>query len=269
MPIYFGLSRHSLPLMADSIGNRWNQEHIRRSKGFPLYHWLQTEQGVGEVVLDGKPLPLPQGSGVLIAPFVPHDYYPKHGAWVTSFVTFSGDLASEISKIVGHAPYLQAQDTAEFSFGQWVNQTIRSHEAHQLDPVRLSIGCYTFLMHIQRLQSGRDSAIHPLYQQYIAPTIKEIETNFQQDLSVRDLAGTVYISPQYLSRLFKRFLGMSTYAYLTNYRMDKAKELLTNLPGLEIRQVGYRVGYPDTSHFIAVFKDAAGATPLEFRRMHL
>ena len=268
MPIYFGLSSHSLPLTVDSIGNRWSQEDVRRPKGYLHYHWLQTDYGAGEIDFRGKLLSLPQGSGVLIAPFVPHAYYPKQGEWTTSFVTFSGSLASDINKIVGYEPYIQAQDTAEFSFRRWINRTIASHESHQIDPLRLSIDCYTFLMNIQRLRKYQNFTLHPLYLQYVAPVIKEIETNYPQNITVRDLAGTVYISPQYLSKLFKRFLGMSTYSFLKNCRMNKAKELLINQPELGIQQVSYLVGYSDTSHFIAVFRETIGSTPSEFRQMH-
>lgn len=268
MPIYFGLSSHSLPLTVDSIGNRWNQEHVRRVKGYPHYHWLQTDLGVGEIDFSGKLLSLPQGSGVLIAPFVPHEYYPKQGEWITSFLTFTGGLASDINKIVGYESYIQAWDTTEFSFRRWIDRTITCHELHRIDPLHLSIGCYSFLMNIQRLRKYRDFTQHPLYQQYVAPVIKEIETNYPGDLTVRGLAGIVYISPQYLSRLFKRFLGMSTCMFLRNFRMDKAKELLINQPELEIQQVSYRVGYPDASHFIEVFRSAIGSTPLEFRQLH-
>lgn len=268
MPIYFSLSSHSLPFTVDSIGNRWNQEPVRRPKGYPHYHWLQTDHGVGEIDFSGKRLSLPQGCGVLIAPFVPHVYYPKEGEWTTSFVTFAGDLASDINKIIGYEPYIQAQDTTEFSFRHWINRTIARYESHRIDPLRLSVGCYSFLMNIQRLRKYRDFTLHPLYQQYVAPVIKEIETNYSEDLTVCGLAGTVYITPQYLSRLFKRFLGMSTCLFLRNFRMNKAKELLINQPELEIQQVGYQVGYSDASHFIAVFRSTIDSTPLEFRQMH-
>ncbi|HHV31293.1 MAG TPA: AraC family transcriptional regulator [Clostridiales bacterium] len=269
MPIYFSLSPHNLPLTVDSIGNQWNQEHVRRARGYPHYHWLQTNRGVGEIDLSGKRLVLPQGCGILIAPFVPHVYYSKEGEWTTSFVTFAGELASGINKIVGYEPYILAQDTTEFSFQNWIDQTIACYESHQIDPVRLSIGCYSFLINIQRLRKYRVFTHHPLYQQYVAPVIKEIETSYSEDLTVCRLAGTVYVTPQYLSRLFHRFLGMSTGMFLRNFRMNKAKELLITHPELEIQQVGYRVGYPDASHFIAVFRNTIGNTPLEFRQMHI
>lgn len=268
MPIYFYLSSHELPLTVDSIGNHWSQESIRRPNGYPHYHWLQTERGTGEIIIDKKRLHLPERSGILIAPFVPHSYHATHAVWITSFVTFSEKLEADISKIVGHERFIPVMDNSVFSFQGWTDRIISSHKTQQIDSVQLSIDCYTFLININCLRDYREFLTEPLYQRYVAPVIKEIETNYHQDITVQSLANRVYVSPQYLSRLFKRFLGCSTYLYLTNYRLSKAKELLANRPNLAINQVSFRVGYHDTSHFIAIFKNAAGCTPLEFRQLH-
>ncbi|NLP34410.1 MAG: AraC family transcriptional regulator [Clostridiales bacterium] len=268
MPIYFDLSSHKLPLTVDSIGNRWYQESVQRPNGFPHYHWLQTESGAGEVIIGGKRFLLPERSGILIAPFIPHSYRAINEDWSTSFVTFSGKLEADINKIVGHEQFIPVEDNADFSFQDWIDGTISYHEAGPIDPIQLSINCYTFLMNINKLRDYREFQAQPLYQNYIAPVIKEIETNYPKNITVQSLANTVYITPQYLNRLFKRFLGCGTYQYLTNYRLSKAKELLVNRTHLPISQVSFLVGYHDTSHFIAMFKRAIGCTPFEFRQLH-
>ncbi len=267
MPIYFELSSGELPLAIDSIGNHWRQESVRRPKGFPHYHWLQTEKGTGEVLIEGKKLVLTEGIGVLIAPFVPHSYY-QVSDWETAFVTFVGKLEADIDKIVGPERYISATDNAGFSYREWIERIISGHEARQNEPVRLSADCYDFLVNIGSRKDYPGGLEQPLYQRYVLPVIKEIETKHQQDIQVQALADTVYISPQYLSRLFKRFVGCSTSTYLTNYRMIKAKELLVSHPNLEVQQISFRVGYHDASHFTAMFKNTTGYTPLEFRRLH-
>lgn len=268
MPIYFDLSSHKLPLTIDSIGNRWNQESIRRPKGFPHYHWLQTERGTGEIVIGEKHLFLSEKAGVLIAPFIPHSYRAKQAEWITSFITFSGKLETDIGKIAGQDQFIPVVDNAVFSFQDWIDNTISLHETGRIDPVQLSVNCYAFLININRLRDYRDFSDQPLYQNYIAPVIKEIETNYHEDIKVQNLANMVYVSPQYLNRLFNQFLGCKVYQYLTNYRLSKAKELLANRPELAISHISFLVGYHDTSHFIATFKSATGSTPLEFRRLH-
>ncbi|TAH63416.1 MAG: AraC family transcriptional regulator, partial [Anaerolineaceae bacterium] len=260
MPIYFNLSSHNLPLTIDSIGNRWIQERIRRPKGYPLYHWLQTENGAGEIIIGENQLILPEKTGILIKPFTPHSYHAKQKEWITSFVTFTGKLESDISKIIGNERFILVAESNTFSFQSWTDSIILEYEAGHTDPVQLSVKCYEFLMNINHLQNYRDYSNQPQYQNYVLPVTKEIETNYHTDIKVQDLADMVYISPQYLNRLFNHYLGCKVYQYLKNYRLSKAKELLANNTDLTISHVSFLVGYNDTSHFIATFKSAVGYT---------
>ena len=114
----------------------------------------------------------------------------------------------------------------------------------------------------------RDRIKDPLYEKYVAPVVKEIETNYGQELTVLDLSRQVFITPQYLSRLFGRFLGCSAYEYLTVYRINKAKEFLLTFPRMSVQDIAQRMGFTDASHFIASFKKMTGLTPLEFRKLN-
>lgn len=268
MPIYYQLSTRNLPLFIESIGNHWNQENIQRNNGYPHFHWLQSEEGAGEIQINNKIIQLKKGEGIFIAPLTPHGYHRKTTEWFTSFVTLNGSLAEGINEIVGHEPYILAKETEDFSFKAWSDRIIALHNGGQLDSLQLSVDCYAFLMRIASFRDNSTSQQHPLYQRYVVPTIKQIETNYDKVLTVELLSQNVFVSPQYLSRLFQRFLGRSTYSYLMDFRMNRAKEILVNQPWLEIQQISFMVGFNDTSHFIVEFKKNTGHTPLEFRRQY-
>ncbi|KAF1295823.1 hypothetical protein BAU15_04625 [Enterococcus sp. JM4C] len=270
MPVYYNLTYQDNPFSIDSIGSHWEQPTVSRPSGYPYYHWMQTESGVGEINLEGKRIILKEGQGILIAPFVPHHYFAHRSSeWITSFATFNGSLANEIAQIVGKSPYLLAEEQPYFSFFQWVENQIHYQVSNpSTDSVELSIACYQFLMQLSRFQDQHANQKHELYLTYIQPVIEEIETNYKETVTVEELAEKVFVSPQYLSRLFQRFLGMSTYTFLLRYRLNKAKELLINRQELEVQQVAYLVGFKDTSHFVASFKKESKYTPLEFRRLH-
>ena len=87
-----------------------------------------------------------------------------------------------------------------------------------------------------------------------------------EDLTADQLCQQVYISQQYLSRLFVRYLGCSVYEYLTSYRITKAKELLLTRRERKIQEIGRDVGYTDSSHFIVMFRKLTGMTPSQFRK---
>lgn len=81
MPIYFGSNFAREPFQFDSVGNDWEQESVTRPEGYPLYHYLQTKEGVGEVTVysrnqavsdnilsNSHTIELQKGQGILIAP---------------------------------------------------------------------------------------------------------------------------------------------------------------------------------------------------------
>ena len=70
MAIYFSNTLSKEPFQFDSVGNHWLQEALSRPQGYPIYHYLQTEEGCGIFTIDGKEYFLPEGHGILITPHV-------------------------------------------------------------------------------------------------------------------------------------------------------------------------------------------------------
>lgn len=85
-----------------------------------------------------------------------------------------------------------------------------------------------------------------------------------KNLTLNDIASKLYITPNYLSYLFKTETGENFTDYLTKIRISKAKELLKNLE-LKIYEIADAVGYADPHHFSRVFKRQEGITPAEYR----
>ena len=83
-------------------------------------------------------------------------------------------------------------------------------------------------------------------------------------LSVRNLAANVYLTPTYLSTLFKQQLGITISEYLTDVRIRHAKSLIrsTQYP---LSQFARLVGYDDANYFTRIFKKTTGITPTEYR----
>ena len=149
-----------------------------------------------------------------------------------------------------------------------IDDCVAMYDALPFNSRQLSVNCYAILINIADSTAIRSPSDEPLYQNYVLPVIKEIERHYYMELTVDGLSGLVYITPQYLSRLFRRFLNCSTYEYLTSFRLSKAKELLITDVRLEVQEIARMTGFSDTSHFIAVFKKIAGVTPLEFRKLN-
>ncbi len=92
-----------------------------------------------------------------------------------------------------------------------------------------------------------------------------IEERACENLALGDVAREVFVSPWYLSRLFKATCGVSFQDYLTRVRIDKAKALLRDTD-MSCKAIGQMVGYSSASYFSQVFKRSVGMSPGEFRR---
>lgn len=266
MPIYFKPFIQELPLTIESIGNNWCQESIHRPKGYPLYHWLQTESGQGSVNILSHEVSLRAGEGLLIAPHTTHCYSRASDSWYTSFITFGGILAHDIYKICGSQSHFFVDAQEGKYFRKWIADTITSYLDSSMTDLRLSVNCYEFFMHFSNLYQNDSSVMHPLYKQYVAPVIQKIETHYSESLTVDTLASDIHVTPQYLTRLFHRFTGYCVRSYITRYRISKAKELLIGKPYLKVQSICHMTGYHDVSYFTSVFKSQTGATPGQFRR---
>jgi two-component system response regulator YesN len=86
----------------------------------------------------------------------------------------------------------------------------------------------------------------------------------EKSLSVQTVAASLSISASYLSKLVKRHLDRSVIDYLTEYRMERAKELLAT-SDLMTYEIAEATGYPDARYFSSSFKRHVGVTPTEYR----
>jgi len=91
-----------------------------------------------------------------------------------------------------------------------------------------------------------------------------IGAEYDQDLSLEGIAERVYLTPSYLSYLFKKETGQSLIRYITQVRMEKAAELLTGT-NLKIVDIYRKLGYRSSTYFIQTFRHYYGVTPVKFR----
>lgn len=99
---------------------------------------------------------------------------------------------------------------------------------------------------------------------YIKEALSFIEQNFQNDISVEDIAAFCGLNRSYFGKIFHDTIGKSPQEFLMSYRMQKATELL-KLTQLSIGDIGNAVGYPNQLHFSRAFKNVYEVSPREWR----
>lgn len=116
----------------------------------------------------------------------------------------------------------------------------------------------TWLLQINaELQEAPRNQVLQLAERYIREHVAE-------PLTVQTIAEQVYVSPEWLSTLFRKHYDMTVLDYITRLRMEKAKTLLQDV-GLKIYQISGMTGYKDTVYFSRLFRKHTGLTPAEYR----
>ncbi len=98
----------------------------------------------------------------------------------------------------------------------------------------------------------------------INAVVNYVEKNYQNRISLEEVADYVNLNPQYLSRLVKKELGIGFTHYVTNLKIEKAKELLSDTD-LPILNISLELSYNEPNYFCKVFKKIVGMTPMEYR----
>lgn len=102
---------------------------------------------------------------------------------------------------------------------------------------------------------------------YIKEAISFIEQNFQNNITIEDIASVCGINRSYFGKIFHKSVGKSPQEFLINYRMIKATELL-KLTSLSIADIGSAVGYENQLHFSRAFKTIYGVSPRTWRNQN-
>jgi two-component system response regulator YesN len=117
------------------------------------------------------------------------------------------------------------------------------------------------ILHFQDLKYDINQNI---FSKSITEAIVYIDKNYQQDISLREVAEAVYLNVWYLSDLFSREVGMTFSQYIRDKRIARSKELLKD-KSLKLYEVAYQVGIKEQGYFTCLFKKVTGLTPKSYR----
>ena len=98
----------------------------------------------------------------------------------------------------------------------------------------------------------------------IARAIAYIQSNYAMQLSYKDVAREMEISPSYFLNLFRKETGATFVDYLTGVRIEAAKEKLL-ASDLKITEIAYDVGFNSSNYFSSTFRKVVGVSAKEYR----
>ena len=98
--------------------------------------------------------------------------------------------------------------------------------------------------------------------------LEYIKQHYTEDLSLEIVAESIFVSPSYLSSLFRQNIGKTYIEYLNGFRISKAKEIMQKHPHLKNYEIAEKLGY-SPKYFAQIFKQIEGITLSDYRQSHL
>lgn len=120
--------------------------------------------------------------------------------------------------------------------------------------------CEVTEMFLSQMLGKQEENVHEI----VAKAKYYISEHLTEDLTVSNIAVSLYITPNYFSRLFKRVTKEGCNEYIVRKRIEKAKSLL-DTTSLKIGEIAMMVGYRDTNYFSLAFKKHTGKSPTKYR----
>ncbi|MDQ6422909.1 response regulator [Paenibacillus sp. LHD-117] len=122
---------------------------------------------------------------------------------------------------------------------------------------------------VKQMHKSSESKVYDHYasggEKAVEVAMQYIHSHFASELTLEKVASVVYLNTVYFSQLFKQKTGGGFKEYVTQLRLDRAMELLSQSE-LKIGEIADRVGYSDVRHFSQIFRKKTGCTPSEYRQ---
>lgn len=278
------------PLEGNLSENQKIKVYERSTKSVPP-HWhdfYELElilEGTGSMNINGREFPLAPNTLYLLTPTDFHSYHVEPEQSLTLInVTFSPDCIEDltITEMITLTHYifteLDADTAARLIF--LMRQMKEECTGEKFLNKKYSMGlmscvlvellrCYKMSQVEDHLGAGlSNSKKHPAPHALPLPVqnaLYFIRLHFRENITLKDVAQLSGFSEHYMSKLFHRNFGMGFKEYLTSLRLDHARQLL-QYSDESITDVAYFCGFNSSSHFLHVFKDKYGTSPLQYRK---
>ncbi len=124
---------------------------------------------------------------------------------------------------------------------------------------------YDFISYLLISYSKEQFSIPSIHNQHesIVRACRYISENYGNNLSLKEIASVACLSPFHFQREFKKDRGITPHEYLNDVRIRESQRLL--LKEMDLKEIAYRLGFSDQSHFTRIFRKTVGVTPKNYR----
>ena len=182
---------------------------------------------------------------------MPRNHLPLPGS--APVIHTSGELRQKVFRICSsmQAENAMSRQGKYYMLKSYMIQLLLLIIREQYDPVERS-GAYVF------------KSVNKKY--VVEQILNYFEDHYDEKISLDQVADNMYLSPFYVSKIFKSETGDTPIRHLINIRLEKAHELLEKGWSGSIQEAAAAVGYDDAYHFSKLFKKRYGVSPSQVKR---
>lgn len=143
---------------------------------------------------------------------------------------------------------------------EYISLLLNSNSALEIQKLLINFIQQLIIINVYVHKNGRNEKI-----ELVKKAKTYINCNYMRDISLKEVADNLHLSPCYFSRLFSELSDCTFQEYLIKARIGAAQKLLRE-EKLGLKEIAYEVGYKDVSYFIRVFKKVMGITPRQYSK---
>jgi AraC-like DNA-binding protein len=189
-------------------------------------------------------------------------FYKAQTDWTIRWIGVNGEHIDVIFALLGISPEYPIWTPPTFTFIPDLMEQlyVLQAENHLASKYQTqSLLCELFAYMLATVNNS------PRCNDAISTAKKIISFNYNNNLSIRELAKKVFLQPAYFSRLFKRATNYSPKEYITKIRLEKAKESLQTTK-YSIKNIATTVGFKDSLYFSRIFIKYESCSPTDYRK---
>lgn len=222
-------------------------------------------KGLGYCEIDGKMIPIHEGSLMIYFPKAKQNYsFKKSDQSIIMWAHFSGSACDLLRETISNTPaIIKIQDRKQFE--STFNKLIVSHYKKNEFSESLSTGYMLALISLIAQSNIITSSDFNLKNENIEKIISLMHENYNKPIDIKEYAKICCVGEDHFIRLFKAYTGYPPYNYQLKIRIDRAIEMLENTP-ITINDCSETVGFSSAAYFSKVFKRLTGHPPSYYKK---
>ena len=258
-----------LPLLLTHLGQDYPQEPIERPFGFPHHMCFLTQEGSGELIINGERMNVREKECFILHPGVPHSYHGLSKKWIVSTIGLTGSICAYLFDSLGirESGIYTIANPEIFSMHMNMIRLLTEQSTNQAD---WSVACYRFLLDLSSailLPPAYDILKNDVQREsYSFQVIQYLESHLTEPVSIPNLARAIGLNSEYLCAVFKKETGLTIVQYAGRLKIGRARMLLERYPEKDVAEIGRECGYESPSYFGMQFKRITGTTPNRYRK---